>query len=369
MPLLHGRSSMLTRIFFLLSLLCCLWKAAFSAEVRYDLRVASVTKNITGEAVDHALAINGSIPAPTLRFRLGDEAVIVVHNDMDMPTTLHWHGVLVPWKQDGPQFSNTRIIEPHSSHTFQFPIKHTGTYWYHSHTNLQEQSGLYGAIVIEEETIRHEVDHDVELVISDWTNERPEEVLANLKKDGHFYVYKKDSLPSITDAMARGSLGDYLRSEWERMEPMDLSDVGYDAFLINGKIESALEGVGHGEKVRFRIINAGASTYFYFNIGQSRNFTVVSKDGVEVQPVLAQELLIGMGETYDIIFEMPHDMKTLEARATAQRCFRPCFPLSWFGPKGVCSRQGKTQPLCHGSWRWWRPHRARKYPRRCPPWP
>ena len=149
----------------------------FATVKRYELTVQRVTKNVTGVVVDHAMAINGSIPAPTLRFRLGDEAVIEVTNEMDVPTTLHWHGVLVPWKQDGPQFTNTRIIEPHSSHTFRFPILHTGTYWYHSHTNLQEQSGLYGGIVIEEERPTS-VDHDAVLVISDWTNETPEQVLA-----------------------------------------------------------------------------------------------------------------------------------------------------------------------------------------------
>ena len=305
---------MKTRV-FLFSFLCV---SVLGAERQYTLRVAPITKNVTGEPVDHALAINGSIPAPTLRFRLGDEAHIIVHNDMDVPTTLHWHGVLVPWQQDGPQFTNTRIIEPHSSHEFRFPIRHTGTYWYHSHTDLQEQSGLYGAIVIEEETPRHRVDHDVVLVLSDWTNERPEDVLANLKKNGHFYAYKKDFLPSVSDALARGNLGNYLGSEWERMEPMDLADVGYDAFLINGEVESTLTGVVHGQRIRFRIINAGASSYFYFNIGQERAFTVVSKDGMPVRPLLARELLIGMGETYDIIFNVPHETKTWEARATAQ---------------------------------------------------
>ena len=103
---------------------------------KYELRVQNAAKNVTGVEVTHALAINGSIPAPTLRFRLGDLAVITVVNETDEPTTLHWHGVLVPWRQDGPQFTNTKIIEPHTRHVFEFPIRHTGTYWYHSHTEL-----------------------------------------------------------------------------------------------------------------------------------------------------------------------------------------------------------------------------------------
>ena len=285
--------------------------------VKYELRVQNATKNVTGVEVTHALAINGSIPAPTLRFRLGDLAVITVINETDEPTTLHWHGVLVPWRQDGPQFTNTKIIEPHTRHVFEFPIRHTGTYWYHSHTELQEQRGLYGAIVIEDD-LTPNVDHDVVVVMSDWTNERPSEVLANLKRDGHYYKYKKGSPPSLLDAIDRGELRDYLKNEWNRMEPMDLSDVGYDAFLINGEQTSVLNNVGHGEKIRFRLINAAASTYFYFNIGHLRNFTVISKDGMPVKPVVVNELLMGMGETYDIIFQVPHAMKTFEARAIAQ---------------------------------------------------
>lgn len=179
-------------------LLCLLFSIqAFAAERNYELRVQNVTKNFTGVDVTHALAINGSIPAPTLRFKLGDEAVIKVINETNEPTTLHWHGLLVPWEQDGPQFANTRIIEPGKTHTFKFPITHTGTYWYHSHTELQEQRGLYGAIVIEEDTPKYQVDHDYVFVMSDWTNEKPLQVLANLKKDGDYYKYKKDFLPSF----------------------------------------------------------------------------------------------------------------------------------------------------------------------------
>ena len=291
---------------------------AIAAEKKYELKVQKITKNITGVNVTHALAINGSIPAPTLKFKLGEIAVIKVINETDEPTTLHWHGLLVPWRQDGPQFSNTKIIEPNTSHTFRFPIRQTGTYWYHSHTNLQEQRGLYGPIVIEEEKPKEVVDHDLVFVMSDWTNEHPQQVLSNLKKDGDYYMSKKKSRPSILAAIRDGMFWNYLNSEWTRMGPMDLSDVGYDAFLINGHIESTFKNVKHGEKIRFRIINASASTYFYFNIGNLRNFKVISKDGLQVEPVTVNEILIGIAETYDIIFELPHSARTFEARATAQ---------------------------------------------------
>ncbi|MCY4644696.1 MAG: multicopper oxidase domain-containing protein [Bacteriovoracales bacterium] len=322
----------------------------FSAERRYDLRIQNMKVNFTGVEVDHALGIaqtfptsqKASIPAPTLRFELGDIAVINVSNDTDEPATMHWHGVLVPWRQDGPQFFNTKIIEPKSQHTFRFPIRHTGTYWYHSHTEFQEQRGLYGAIVIEDEGSSHQVDHDLVYVMSDWTNELPKAVLYNIKKDGHYYGAKKNFQPNLWEAIEEGALGKYLKSEWTRMGPMDLSDVGYDAFLINGKIESTLKHISHGEKIRLRIINASASTYFYFNIGRLRNFTVISKDGMPVQPVKVNELLIGIAETYDIIFQMPHEMKTFEARATAQDITG--FAVMRFGRGELEEVAEKTRP-------------------------
>lgn len=290
----------------------------FAEERRYELNVEHVTKNITGVDVTHALAINGQMPAPTLRFKVGDTAIIVVNNKTTEPTTLHWHGLLLPWDQDGPSFSNTKLILPGTSHTFKFPIVHSGTFWYHSHTELQEQRGLYGAIVIEDEKEIAKVDHDLVYVMSDWVNEHPMQVLKNLKKDGHYYAYKKRFLPSVLGAIRAGAIWDYIKGEWTRMGPMDLSDVAYDAYLINGKQKEMLKNIKHGEKIRLRIINASASTYFYFNIGNLRNFKVITKDGVEVMPVEVNELLVGIAETYDIIFEMPHAMKTFEFKTTAQ---------------------------------------------------
>lgn len=298
-------------------LLSLLSVSAFSAERVYNLTVENIVANFTGVDVKHALAINGSIPAPTLRFNLGDTAVINVKNTTNEPTTLHWHGLLVPWDQDGPQFANTRIIEPGKSHTFRFPIRHTGTFWYHSHTELQEQRGLYGAIVIEDDHDRFETDHDLVMVMSDWTNEHPDTVLSNLKMDGDYYVYKKKTDASIYSAIRAGKFWDYLKSEWTKMGPMDLSDVGYDAFLINGKQNQHLMNVKAGETVRLRLINASASTYFYANLGKLFNFTVVTKDGVEIQPLEVNEILVGIAETYDVIFTMP-EHKALEFKATAQ---------------------------------------------------
>ncbi len=302
-------------IAFLLLSVCL--QALAAGEKKYELNVEQVTANLTGVDVPHALAINGSIPAPTLRFKVGDTAVIKVNNLTDEPTTLHWHGLLVPWDQDGPQFANTRIIEPGKTHVFRFPITHAGTYWYHSHTELQEQRGLYGGIVIEEPNVQVQVDHDLVVVMSDWTNEHPQDVLANLKMEGHYYAYKKDFFPSVLGAIRAGKIWDFIQSEWTRMGPMDLSDVGYDAFLINGREKQDHKEIKGGDRVKLRLINASASTYFYANLGKLREFEVIEKDGVKVQPVKVNEVLVGIAETYDIVFTMP-EMAALEFKATAQ---------------------------------------------------
>ncbi|MBI4041791.1 MAG: multicopper oxidase domain-containing protein [Deltaproteobacteria bacterium] len=286
----------------------------------YNLRIHQKTVNITGEPVSHALAINDQIPAPTLRFRKGEMAVIHVTNTLSEPTTLHWHGVLVPWNMDGPAFSNSKLILPGETFTFRFPIQQTGTYWYHSHTGLQIQAGLYGAIVIEDEIPLVKTDHDLVIILSDWTNEKPNRVMSNLKKDGDDYAFKKKFFPSLLGAIRHGAVWDYIKSEWTRMGPMDLSDLGYDAFLMNGQRSSTIPAMKPMDKVRLRVINASSSTYFYLNIGNLRNFTVISKDGMGVVPLEVNEILMGMGETYDLFFEVPHAHHPMayEFRATAQ---------------------------------------------------
>ncbi len=298
-------------IFFLISF------SSYGRERVYNLVVENKTVNFTGKEIKHALAINGSIPAPTLRFEKGDRAIINVTNKTNEPTTIHWHGVLVPWDMDGPAFSNNKLIQTNETFTFRFPIKHTGTYWYHSHTKLQEQRGLYGSIVIKDSTPRFYFDHDIVAVVSDWTNEKPEQVLANLKKEGEYYSYKKRFFPSLVDAIFKSSLKDFLKAEWTGMGFMDLSDIGYDAFLINGKQKSVYSKIRAGDKVRLRVINAGSSSHFYLNLGKHQFFKVISKDGVDVRPVKVNEVFIGMGETYDLSFTVPKTNGGLEFRATA----------------------------------------------------
>lgn len=317
---------------------------SFSAEaklVKYELTVARQAVNLSGKAtVPFALTVNGSIPAPTLEFTEGDEAEITVVNTLDEEVSTHWHGILLPWTEDGVSYVNTKPILAGQRHTFRFPVRQHGTYWYHSHTALQEQKGLYGAIVIHPRKSKIAADHDVVAVLSDWSDEDGDQILRNLRKDGDFYLYKKDSMRSYLGAIAAGGLGTMLKNEWEGMGGMDLSDVGYDAFLVNGKRDSQLVVAHPGEEVRVRIVNAGASSYFYVSLA-GLPFQVVSADGVDVQPTWARELLVGMAETYDILFTVP-EHKNYELRATCQDVTG--YASGWIGMGQKVKAPDKPQP-------------------------
>jgi len=209
---------------------------AEGAERRYELVVSRQSVTIDGEARP-AITLNGMLPGPTLTFELGDEAVIAVRNDLDEPTSVHWHGLLLPQSQDGVPFLTTPEIAPGRTLIYRFPIRQTGTYWYHSHSGLQEQVGHYGAIVITDPAAskRHPVERDHVIVLSDWTDEAPSEVMRTLMRGSDWYTIRKGNMPSLAGAIASGRLSEYLQREWSRMPAMDLSDVAYDAFLANGQ--------------------------------------------------------------------------------------------------------------------------------------
>ena len=295
---------------------CALAREAAAAVVEYELHIADSMLMPAGKMV-MAMTINGGVPGPTLRFREGDTARIKVFNDMPHhSTSTHWHGVLVPNVEDGVPDVTTPQIEPHSSRTFEFPIRQSGTYWYHSHTHLQEQSGVYGSIVITPrggEPVKTAQDHV--LVLSDWTNENPHEVLRSLLRGSDWYSLKKGNMQSVAGAIQSGALKDYWDREWMRMRPMDISDVAYDAFLINGETASHLAGKP-GEKIRLRLINAGAATYFFVH-SATGPMTIVAADGKAVKPVSVERLLMTIAETYDVIVTLPKSGEW-EVRATAQ---------------------------------------------------
>ncbi|MFZ3207557.1 MAG: multicopper oxidase domain-containing protein [Geobacteraceae bacterium] len=284
-----------------------------AATVEYDLTIARQEVNFTGQPVK-ALTINGQLPGPTLRFIEGDHAVIRVHNQMDVDTSIHWHGILLPNAMDGVPFVTFPPIAAGQTFTYEFDLRQSGTYWYHSHTMLQEQRGLYGALVIapkDEGTFDRLRDHV--MVLSDWTDEDESSVLHTLKRGSEWYSIQKGSGQSVLGAARLGTLGAYFSRELQRMPPMDLSDVYYDRFLLNGATQQSL-AARPGEKIRLRVIAGSASTFFYIQFAGGP-LQVIAADGLPVQPFDERRLLIGVAETYDVIITMPAD-GSYEFRAT-----------------------------------------------------
>ncbi|MES2659712.1 MAG: multicopper oxidase domain-containing protein [Verrucomicrobiota bacterium] len=284
--------------------------------VEYDLHIAESRQSPAGKLV-RVLTINGGIPGPTLRFREGDFARIRVHNDLSNETTsTHWHGLLLPNKEDGVPHITTPPILPGQTHTFGFTLKHGGTYWYHSHTHLQEQSGVYGGIVVEPRGgERIKADRDQVLVLSDWTDTDPHEVMRMLMRGSDYFALMRRNSQSILGAAQQGHIKDYFLREWSRMPPMDVSDVGYHAFLINGQRETRI-AARPGERIRLRLINAAAATYFFLN-SSADPMTIVAADGPPVQPVKVNRFLMAIAETYDVLITIPSSGE-YELRATTQ---------------------------------------------------
>jgi CopA family copper-resistance protein len=283
--------------------------------VVYDLYITDTLVNFTGKTVK-AQAINGLIPGPALRFTEGDTAIIHVHNKMKGETSMHWHGLLLPNKFDGVPYIETAPIMPGQTHDFIFPLRQTGTYWYHSHTMLQEQSGLFGSIVIEAQNKTKLIDQvpDKVLILSDWTNLNPKNVLRLLKRGSDYFPIKKGAVQSYGEAISKGYGGDKLMMEWMRMPAMDISDIKYDKFFINGKDDIPQIAFKGGETVRLRIIDGSASSYFWVQFAGSQ-MTVIAADGLEIEPVKVDKLLLGVAETYDVLITIPKDGK-YEFRAT-----------------------------------------------------
>lgn len=281
---------------------------------QYDLYVNDTTVNYTGKPV-HAIAINGQIPGPTIELTEGDTAVIRVHNLMHVMTSVHWHGILIPNQYDGVPGLVNYSIEPGKTFTVVFPVRQNGTYWYHSHTMTQEQIGLTGSIVIhkrEEPKMNEQV-----VVLSDWTNTKPSEVWRLLKRKTDWYSIQKNSVQSYGEAIAAGSFGDKVKQEWMRMPAMDISDVKYNEFHINGnKNFNDTDNYKPGDSIKLRIVNASASSYFWIQFAGGK-MKVIAADGQDVKPVDVDKFLIANAETYDVIIHIPSSGK-YELRATSQ---------------------------------------------------
>ena len=281
----------------------------------HTITLREATVNKAGKDV-MGMTVDGTIPGPTLEFTEGEYAVIYVKNEMSIETSVHWHGLLLPNFYDGVPYLNTPPIEPGHTQKYEFPIRQSGTYWYHSHTMLQEQSGVYGSIVIKPKEKTLEYDKELVLVLSDWTNEKPMNVLRNLKRGNEWYGIKKGTATPLNQVISRGAFGAQLDFWRQRMEGADIADVYYPAFLINGEESIEYSQFKPGEKVRLRIIDGAASTSFWMTFG-GIDPLLVSADGLDVVPVKKNKTFIGIAETYDFIVTIPAEGK-IEFKIMAQ---------------------------------------------------
>jgi len=275
---------------------------------RFDLAIGALPINITGRPRT-ATAVNGSVPGPTLRFREGDTVTINVRNSLRESTSIHWHGLLLPNAMDGVPGLTFRGIAPGETFTYRFPIRQAGTYWYHSHSGTQEQTGLSGPLILEPRGREPYTYHrDYVVMLSDWTDEEPMAIVSNLKQQSDYYNYRRRTVGTFVDDAQRDGLpaavGD--RAMWGRMRmsPTDIMDVtgATYTFLMNGQPPAAnwTALFAPGENVRLRFINGSSMTTFDVRI-PGLDMRIVAADGSDVMPVMVEEFRIGVAETYDVI--------------------------------------------------------------------
>ncbi len=267
-----------------------------------DLAVAGGRRTIQGRS-GHGIAVNGSVPGPLIRLREGQNVRLNVTNHLNEDTSIHWHGLLVPFQYDGVPGVSFPGIKPHETFTYDFPIRQSGTYWYHSHSHLQEQSGHYGPLIIEPagaEPVSY--DRDYILLLSEFTPLHPHFIMSRLRTgEGYF----NDKLSSWTDKYPMSGAERRMWAEM-RMLPTDIADVSAPTYtyLANGR--GAEEGLEYlfrrGERIRLRVINGSAMTFFNLRI-PGLPMTVIAADGQNVKPVEVDELQIATAETYDVIIE------------------------------------------------------------------
>lgn len=311
--------------------------------VRYELFVKDTLVTFAGKS-KRAIAVNGQIPMPTLTFTEGDTAEIMVHNQLKESTSLHWHGLFLPNKEDGVPFLTQMPIKPGKTHLYRFPIIQNGTHWYHSHSGLQEQIGMYGSMVLKkpqtDSTFRKGIDDlpEIPIILSEWTNYNPENVHRMLHNASDWFAIKKGTTQSYAEAIREGHFKTKINNEWKRMLSMDVSDIYYDAVLINGQKTKQYPQFKAGDKIRLRISNGGASSYFWVSYAGG-SITVVANDGNDVEPVEVDRLIIGVSETYDIIISIPENGNAYELLATAED--RIQSSSAFFGS----GNQKKAKPL------------------------
>ncbi len=298
-----------------------------------------------------ATTVNGQVPAPLLRWREGDRITLRVTNRMSVAGSIHWHGILLPSPMDGVPGLSFKGIAPGETYVYQFDVRQSGTYWYHSHSGFQEQTGLYGPIVIEpREPAPFTYDRDYVVMLSDWTDENPDEVFEHLKQMNDYYNYARPTVGDLVQDAKKDGWASALstRAAWDkmRMSPRDLSDVSGATytFLTNG-VTPAGNWTGlfkPGEKIRLRFINGSSMTYFDVRI-PGLKMTVVAADGQYVHPVSIDEFRIGVAETYDVIVEPTEDRAYT---VFSQALDRSGYALATLAPRsGMRAEVPKLDPV------------------------
>lgn len=298
-------------LIFILTLLLRL-EPALAKTVEYDLVISKERIAILDTPAER-ITVNHTIPGPTLNFSEGDEAVIHVKNNMNEDTSIHWHGLLLPSGMDGvPGQGGFKGIKPGETFTYQFKIRQNGTYWYHAHSNGQEQDGLYGALVIAPKAPSVKSDYDEVILLSDYSKEISSDILSNLKMSSDYYQYNRRTIGDfLNNVHNKGFKTAFEESKmWGqmRMLPTDLSDVSQYTFLVNGKTpEQNWTGkVKQGQTTRLRIINGSAMTIFDVRI-PGLKLKVIAADGQPVEPLDVDEFRFAPGETYDFLVTPSED--------------------------------------------------------------
>ncbi|MEH6540731.1 copper resistance system multicopper oxidase [Halopseudomonas sp.] len=307
-----------------------------------DLVIAETPVNFTG-VTRMATTINGSIPAPTLRLREGDDVTIRVTNRLPVDTSIHWHGILLPYQMDGVPGISFKGIAPGETFVYRFKLQQSGTYWYHSHSAFQEMTGMYGALIIEPREEKHRADQDYVVELSDWTDEDPMRALSKLKVQSDVYNFNQSTFFDFTDDVSKMGLQAALekRQMWNqmRMSPTDLADLSAATFtfLMNGTTPAGnWNGLfQRGDRVRLRFINAASNSFYDVRI-PGLKLTVIQADGQDVEPVTVDEFRFGPGETYDVMVEPQDDAYTIFAQSMER---------SGYARGTLSVRQGLTAPV------------------------
>ncbi|WP_186203228.1 copper resistance system multicopper oxidase [Burkholderia gladioli] len=310
----------------------------------FDLAIARSSVEIGGRS-RRATTVNGTLPGPVLRWREGDTVTLRVANRMDEASSIHWHGIVLPSNMDGVPGLSFDGIAPGSSYTYRFKVRQHGTYWYHSHSSLQEQTGVYGPLIIDPaQPEARRCERDYVVMLSDWSDEDPRRIKSRLKKQSNYYNFHQRTLVDLfRDARRdgwRATLAD--RRMWSamRMSPTDLSDVGgYTyTYLVNGAApDDNWTGLFNpGERVRLRFINASAMSYFDVRIPGLR-MTVVAADGQDVEPVAVDEFRIAVAETYDVVVE--------PGSSEAYTIFAQSMDRSGYARATLARREGLAAPV------------------------